>query len=91
MKVEKIVLNEAREVSLTAYLLDTGGEFRNICKRPAVLILPGGGYQFCSERELIRSQCLISKQDIRLLSLDIRLGNILCGRIPCRIMNRQWK
>mgnify|MGYP000202358134 CR=1 FL=1 len=25
MKVEKIVLNEAREVSLTAYLLDTGG------------------------------------------------------------------
>lgn len=24
MKVEKIVLNEAREVSLTAYLLDTG-------------------------------------------------------------------
>lgn len=26
MKVEKIVLNEAREVSLTAYLLDTGGE-----------------------------------------------------------------
>ena len=51
MKVEKIVLNEAREVSLTAYLLDTGGEFRNICKRPAVLILPGGGYQFCSERE----------------------------------------
>ena len=44
MKVEKIVLNEAREVSLTAYLLDTGGEFRNICKRPAVLILPGGGY-----------------------------------------------
>ena len=36
MKVEKIVLNEAREVSLTAYLLDTGGEFRNICKRPAV-------------------------------------------------------
>ena len=31
MKVEKIVLNEAREVSLTAYLLDTGGEFRNIC------------------------------------------------------------
>ena len=51
MKVEKIVLNEAREVSLTAYLLDTGGEFRNICKRPAVLILPGGGYKFCSERE----------------------------------------
>ncbi len=91
MKVEKIVLNEAREVSLTAYLLDTGGEFRNICKRPAVLILPAADISSALKERLIRSQCLISKQDIRLLSLDIRLGNILCGRIPCRIMNRQWK
>ena len=38
MIVEKIVLNEAREVSLTAYLQDTGAEIRNICKRPAVII-----------------------------------------------------
>lgn len=51
MRVEKIVLHEAREVSLTAYLLETGGEFQNISRRPAVLILPGGGYQFCSDRE----------------------------------------
>lgn len=51
MRVEKVMLNDEREVSLTAYLLDVEGEFRNIRKRPAVLILPGGGYQFCSERE----------------------------------------
>ena len=53
MKVEKIVLNEAREVSLTAYLLDTGGEFRNICKLPAVDI------SSALKERLIRSQCLI--------------------------------
>ena len=51
MKIEKIVLNEARNVTLTAYVQAAGGEFRNIPKRPAVLVLPGGGYAFCSERE----------------------------------------
>ena len=51
MKTEFIMLNEMRNVSLTAYILETGGEFKNIPKRPAVLILPGGGYAFCSDRE----------------------------------------
>lgn len=51
MKLEKIQLNEARSVSLTAYIQETGGEFSNIQRRPALLILPGGGYQFCSRRE----------------------------------------
>jgi len=46
-----IILNETRDVSLTAYLLDAGGEFKHMMKHPAVLILPGGGYQFCSARE----------------------------------------
>lgn len=51
MRVEKIVLNEERNVTLTAYLQEVGGEFRNIPKRPAILVLPGGGYQMCSDRE----------------------------------------
>lgn len=51
MKKEKIVLNNERNVSLTCYLQETGGEFRYVTRRPAVLILPGGGYQFCSDRE----------------------------------------
>lgn len=51
MKIEHIVLNAARSVTLTAYLLDVGGEFGNIPKRPAVLVLPGGGYAMCSDRE----------------------------------------
>lgn len=51
MKVEQVVLNTGRNVTLTAYLLDVGGEFSNIPRRPAVLVLPGGGYAMCSERE----------------------------------------
>lgn len=51
MRIETIVLNEKRNVTLTAYLQEAGGEFRYVTKRPAVLVLPGGGYQFCSERE----------------------------------------
>ena len=51
MKMEKIVLNEERNVELTAYIQNVGGEFNNITKRPAVLVLPGGGYKFCSARE----------------------------------------
>lgn len=51
MQSEVFVLNEARRVTLTSYLLQNGGEFRAVQKRPAVLILPGGGYEFCSDRE----------------------------------------
>ncbi len=51
MNKEVVILNKERNVSLTAYLLEVGGEFRTITKRPLVLVLPGGGYQFCSDRE----------------------------------------
>ena len=36
---------------LTAYLQPVGGEFAPLARRPAVLVLPGGGYQMCSDRE----------------------------------------
>lgn len=51
MQKEVIVLNEERNVTLTAYLEDVGGEYTSISKRPAILIFPGGGYQMCSSRE----------------------------------------
>ena len=51
MKTEIIVLNEARNVTLTAYLQGVGGEFGGLTQRPAVLVIPGGGYHICSERE----------------------------------------
>lgn len=51
MKKETIILSEERHVTLTAYLQQVGGEFSGITKRPAILVLPGGGYTMCSERE----------------------------------------
>ena len=46
METERIVLNEARNVSLTAYLQPVGGEFNGIAARPAVLVIPGGRYRY---------------------------------------------
>ena len=51
MKAEEIIINKERNVTLTAYIQKVGGEFSHIEKRPAIIILPGGGYYFCSERE----------------------------------------
>lgn len=51
MKMETIVISEERNVVLTAMIQDVGGEYRAVTARPAVVILPGGGYSFCSDRE----------------------------------------
>ena len=51
MNTEIITLNQERGVSLTAYIQSVGGEFAGLTERPAVVVLPGGGYQSCSERE----------------------------------------
>lgn len=51
METVKITLNEARNVSLTGYIQPVGGEFWGMTERPAIIILPGGGYRYCSERE----------------------------------------
>ena len=51
MHQEIITLSEERNVTLTAMIQDVGGEFRGIKARPAVVVIPGGGYQFCSDRE----------------------------------------
>lgn len=51
MKQETIVLNQARNVTLTAYIQPVGGSFAHVDRRPGILILPGGGYQKCSDRE----------------------------------------
>ncbi len=48
---KQFTLNEERNVTLTGYLLDVGGEFNYVPRRPAIVVLPGGGYEFCSDRE----------------------------------------
>ena len=51
MHNKTIVLNAERGVTLTAMIQEVGGEFRGVTARPAVLVIPGGGYLFCSDRE----------------------------------------
>ncbi len=51
MKMEKLILNQERNVSLVTMIQEVGGEFGSVVKRPAILVLPGGGYAMCSDRE----------------------------------------
>ncbi len=51
MKNEVFYLNEEKTVKLQAYLFDKYPEMPYRDKRPCVIICPGGGYNFCSERE----------------------------------------
>lgn len=50
MTAEKIILNEEKNVSLTAYIQEVDCEF-GFAKRPAMVVIPGGGYAICSDRE----------------------------------------
>ncbi len=51
MEVLNITLNEERNVKLNAYIQPVSGEYWGMTRRPAIIILPGGGYQYCSARE----------------------------------------
>lgn len=51
LTTQEIILNETRNVRLHAMVQSVNGEFAKISDRPAVLILPGGGYSMCSDRE----------------------------------------
>ncbi len=50
MKVQEIIINKERNVTLTAYIQEADGEF-GFSQRPAMLVIPGGGYAMCSDRE----------------------------------------
>ena len=49
MKVFTEAVTES--ATLTAYIQDRSEDLSNATVRPAVLVLPGGGYAFCSDRE----------------------------------------
>lgn len=59
MKTEFITLNEERQVTLTAYLQETGGAFPYILKRPAILILLEAAISIVQTGKQTRLQCLI--------------------------------
>lgn len=51
MKIYEMIINEERNVRLNAWIQDVDGEYGQIHKRPAIVVLPGGGYSMCSDRE----------------------------------------
>lgn len=51
MKITTIKLSDNKDVTLTAYVQDQSEEMKNMTKKKAILIFPGGGYKFCSDRE----------------------------------------
>lgn len=51
MKTQILTLNKNRNVTLSCYLYDKSSEYQNLDIRPTILVLPGGGYAMCSDRE----------------------------------------
>lgn len=51
MFTETINLTDDPDVTLTAYISDISPEMPNMKIRPAVLVIPGGAYKYCSDRE----------------------------------------
>lgn len=51
MQTYEIILNEDRNVKLTAWIQEVEGAFGKTSKRPAIVILPGGGYSMCVDGE----------------------------------------
>jgi acetyl esterase/lipase len=51
MKTEVFSFDEQAGAGLTVYLHEEKPEFARVTKRPFILVIPGGGYSFCSERE----------------------------------------
>ena len=51
MIAKTIVLNSERDVTLTAYLQEVGGEYGRAPGRPAIIVIPGGSYKTCFRRE----------------------------------------
>ena len=51
MYFEQYTLNKERNVTLTAYIQEVEGTYRLLKKRPGIIVIPGGAYQYCSRRE----------------------------------------
>ncbi len=82
MKCERIYLYEGNEdVYLDTYIRDTSSEYPTN-KRPAILIFPGGGYGFCSDREAepIANQYLAAGLSCFVLRYSV--GKAASSRMP---------
>lgn len=51
MTVKTFSINPEKTAFVKAYLPDAVGDIEYCSRRPSVVIFPGGGYEYCSERE----------------------------------------
>ena len=51
MFTETYNLTDDPDVTLTAYISDISEEMKYVKVKPAVLVIPGGAYKYCSDRE----------------------------------------
>lgn len=74
MKIVTEYFSENESVSLTAYLLDNSAEMPNMALRPAMLVIPGGSYRFCSDREAEPIAMLFAKEGYQTFVLRYSCG-----------------
>lgn len=74
MKVFTEYFSADQKVSLTGYLLDASPEMPNMQTRPAVLVIPGGGYRMCSDREAEPIAMLFAKEGYHTFVLRYTVG-----------------
>ncbi len=51
MRTKEIIFDRKANTGLKLYLHEELSESQRIEQRPFILVIPGGGYSFCSERE----------------------------------------
>lgn len=74
MKIETFDLTDDGRVRLTAYLLDKSPEMPAIDRRPALIVCPGGGYSFISDREAEPVALAFSAQGYHTFVLRYSIG-----------------
>ena len=74
MKIQEIMLDESRNAKLTAIIQDVEGEYGNIKKRPAIIVMPGGAYWGCSDREAEPVAFAYSKAGFQVFILRYAVG-----------------
>lgn len=91
MTVEKLELKSNPGATLTAYLLDTSREMPNMTDRPAVLVIPGGGYYMCSDREAEPIAMAFAVHGYNTFVLRYTVGEGKDFKCPLPMPKRRWR
>lgn len=51
MFIQEYLFDPEAQAGLTVYLHEEKAEYERVGDRPFVMVIPGGGYSFCSERK----------------------------------------